>query len=165
MDDLMNRRREMIAASRSDIAYEAFNLSFDRTNYIDTGVRLFSAENINKDFEFVAEHIYGPQVSNDATIICAKHNGNAYGFLVRVRNSSDSSYKGTIYVMPNYDNSIVVRRVNGVISIEGDKITNKPKFTNTIFNHPLVFGCAIDDNGNPYRYAQGTIAHVRLRWL
>ena len=37
--DLMNIRRNLLL---SQPAYEAWNLTFDGTNYIDTGVYLFS---------------------------------------------------------------------------------------------------------------------------
>jgi hypothetical protein len=156
----------MVGASNANILYEARNLSFDRTNYIDTGVYLFSEENINKNFEFIATGINGTYVSNEATIICAKHNGRALGFLVRIRDSNDSAYKGTIYVMPKRDNYLIIRRINGVLSVEGEMIKNRPSFNpNTVFNHPLVLGCALEDNGNPYRYGVGTIGHVLVRWL
>lgn len=161
--DLIQRRREIIAAARDpNIIYEETNLSFNNT-VINTGVYLFTAENINRDFEFIAENINGNGDINN-TIICAKHDGKAYGFLVRIYNSTSASYNGTIFVTSGA--SIVIKRINGVITLSGTNIANPDvKFTNGIFDWPLVLGCAIDDKGDYFRYKTGTIGHVLVKWL
>lgn len=166
-NDLSVRYWNYKKSNSNNIAYEAKNLTFDGTNYINTGVYLFTDENINRDFELVAEGINGSDtVASSGTIICAKYNGKSYGFLVRLNGGSYTNYNGTISLKMNYDNSLIVRRVNGVISISGDQITNpKVKFTNTVFEHPLVLGCAVDDDGTYYRYGHGTIQHIVVRWL
>ena len=167
MDELLMRRRQMLkGAEKSNIAYEAFNLSFGGTNYIDTGLYLFSAENINKDFELVATDV-NCRDNSTATVICHKLDGPAYGFLVRTNGSTQHEYKGTIQCLANYDVMIIVRRISGVLSVEGDGITNLPvPFNpNTVFNQPLVLGCALQSNGVPYRYTKGTIGHIIVRWL
>lgn len=164
-NDLSVRYWNYKKSNSSNIAYEAKNLTFDGTNYIDTGVYLFSEKNINRDFEVVVEGINGSDTSSN-TIICAKHNGKSYGFLVRLNGASYINYNGTISLKQNYDNFLIVRRINGVISISGDKITNpNVKFTNAVFNHPLVIGCAVDDDGTYYRHGHGTIQHIVVRWL
>lgn len=165
-EELMNRRRMIMAAKDDSVLYEAFNLSFDGSSYIDTGVYLFTQENINKDFEFIAEGISGARISQN-TIVCAKHNGNAYGFLIRIDDGTSTAYNGTISVKstPNVA-TVIVKRINGVITLSGTNITNPSvKFTNTAFNWPLVLGCAIDDNGTPFRYRAGNIEHIVVRWL
>ena len=164
----MSVRRAALLGSvkREQIAYEAWNLSFDGTasTVINTGVHLFTAKNINRDFEFIAEGISGAEAGTD-TIICAKHDGNAYGFLVRIRNNTGTTYNGTISVWPT-PSSIIVRRINGQISLSGTNISNPGvNITNAVFNWPLVLGCAIDDNGNYCRYKSGTIGHVCVKWL
>lgn len=151
------------------IAYEAYNLSFDRTTStaIDTGVYLFTQENINRDFELVAEGICGDYFSDSDTIICAKHNGLSYGFLVRTSGRTETKYKGTISVKssPNIAR-VIIRRKNGVISLSGINITNPGvEFINNVFDWPLVLGCAMADDGKLYRAAQGTIEHVKVKWL
>ena len=167
--ELIQRRRELLTMQKpSNVLYEAYNLSFneeDVHSIINTGVYLFTQENINRDFEFIAEDIAGASEANK-TIICAKHNGNAYGFLVRVQNAGNNvSYNGTIYIWPS-PGSIVVRRINGQISVTGTNITNPAiQFTNAVFDWPLMLGCAVQDNGSNYRSKTGTIGHVLVRWL
>ena len=149
----------------TNIAYEAENLTFDGTNYIDTGVYLFSEKNIDRDFEVVIEDLYGSTTSNN-TIVCAKYNSTAIGFLIRLYSIKDTSFNGTIFMKSNNHNNITIKRVNGVITIDGEIITNPTvQFTNTVHNHPLVLGCALQDNGTPYRYATGTIGHITVKWL
>ena len=149
----------------ANIAYEAENLIFDGTNYIDTGVYLFSEKNINRDFEVVIEDLYGGNSSNN-TIVCAKYNGTAIGFLIRLNSADYTRYNGTISMKINNHNNITIKRVNGIITMNGEVITNPTvQFTNTVHNHPLVLGCALQDNGTPYRYATGTIGHITVKWL
>lgn len=165
----MQRRRELITAQKpSNLLYEAWNLSFDGTDntVIDTGVYLFTQENVNRDFEFIAEGIYGNGSNNSNTIICAKYDRRAYGFLIRAYSSKSTTYKGTIYVKEMSDATVIIRRVGGVITISGENITNPGvQFTNNVFNWPLVLGCAIDDDGSRYRYDSGTIQHIKVQWL
>lgn len=166
--DMMQRRAALIGSLKNNVAYEAYNLTFNGTDstVIDTGVYLFTQENINKDFEFIAEGINGTGATSSNTIICAKHNGNSYGFLVRPYNSTSTTYKGTIYVKSNSNAIVIIRRVNGVITLSGENITNLGvQIVNGVFDRPLVLGCAVDDDGNRYRYEQGTIQHIKLKWL
>lgn len=173
MDLMEIRRRIILGQKKEKIVYEAWDLSFTASNkqYIDTGVYLFTEENINKDFEVVIEGLCGTYSSQINTIICAKHNGLAYGFLIRCSGLSDRDFSGTIHVEKSpYVNNIVIKRINGVLSVEGDKITNQTKtelvpFNNTVHEHPLVLGCALQDDGTPYRYATGTINHIVVKWL
>ena len=147
-----------------DIIYDASNLTFDGTNYINTGVYLYTNENIDRDFEVSIEGALFQYTGGDRTFICAKHNGLARGFLIRPNNSTNSTYNGTLYALPNVLSDLIVRRINGVHSYEGNFV-NHPNFTNLPFDHPLVLGCALDDNGNPYRYATGTMNHICVKWL
>jgi len=163
---MMDLRRRIMMQRNPNILYEAWNLSFNGVDkYIDTGVYLFTQENINRDFEFIAEGIDGAGSQPNKTIICAKHNGNSYGFLVRIENTTKTEYNGTIYIWPS-PGSIVIRRINGVITVNGTNINNPTvQFTNAVFDWPLLLGCAIDDNGHRFRYRKGTIDHVCVRWL
>lgn len=168
--DMMNIRRSVMLSGKNNIAYEAWDLSFNRSKneYINTGVYLFNEENINRDFEVVVEGLYSNIGDGQMTILCAKHNGQALGFLIRVYNTNDRTYAGTIFAKRNVINDvIIIRRINGVLSVEGNTINNQPvPFNpNTVFDWPLYLGCAVNDNGKPYRWATGTIGHIVVRWL
>lgn len=167
--DLMNARRSIIAGGYyKKNYYEAWNLSFVRStpSYINTGVYLFTKENVDRDFEVEITDLYGSYTDSSETILCAKHDGNSYGFLIRINSSTSTKYNGTIAVKKEYNNSIVIRRINGVISVNGDKITNPTvEFTNAVHQWPLVLGCAVGDDGTYRRYGTGTIGHIVVRLL
>ena len=60
MDSLLMRRRAMmLESSDKSVLYEAYNLVFTGSNYIDTGIKLFSEENIGRDFELYADLVTG----------------------------------------------------------------------------------------------------------
>ena len=159
----------MAGSIKNNIAYEAWNLSFNATKKesINTGIYLFNEENIDRDFEVVVEDLYGSS-SSEATIICAKHNRLSLGFLIRCTATANHTYAGTIAIKKNtIPNTITIRRINGVLSVEGNTITNQPVpfNSNAVFDWPLYLGCAIDDDGEPYRWATGTIGHIVVKWL
>ena len=160
------RHRMLMKQRDFNVVYEAENLTFDGTNYIDTGVYLFSEKNINRDFEVVIEDLYGNYETGSVTIVCAKYDSKAIGFLIRLNDSTSITYNGTISMKASYNNNITIRRINGIITCEGSIINNpRVKFTNEVHQHPLVLGCALQDDGTPFRYATGTIGHITVKWL
>lgn len=170
---LQTYRRMIMQAIRGSIAYEARNLSFDGTNYINTKLQLFSQENINRNFEVRIVGIQGDyQKSATETLVCAKENSQAIGFLIRPSGWTERKYNGTIYIKRSTPGTMVIRRVNGVLSCEGSNITNQPVpfAANTVFDYPLIFGAALYvyysvDSIQPYRYCAGTIDYICVRWL
>lgn len=168
--DMMNIRRSVMLGGKNNIAYEAWNLSFDRTKRecINTGVYLFNEKNINRDFEVVIEDLYSNTGDGEMTILCAKHNGLSLGFLIRVYNTNNRQYAGTIFAKKSAINDVItIRRINGVLSVEGNTVTNQPVpfKPNTVFDWPLYLGCAVTESGVPYRFATGTIGHIVIKWL
>ena len=125
----------------------------------------FQKKNINRDFEVMIEDLYGGDPSNN-TIVCAKYDSTAIGFLIRLNGAKATTYNGTINMKRDNYNNITIKRINGVITISGSEITNpKVKFTNAVHQHPLVLGCALQDDGTPFRYEAGTIGHITVKWL
>lgn len=163
------RRREMVGEGRN-IAYQGYNLVFDGTNYINTGVALFSADNIGKDFRLTANLSCNRSLgSGNAEIRCiigCMREVSPYpGFVVRRPSNTNvgSGVIGLRYDNTNYD--LVIQRVNGVISVTGAWV-NKVKTTiTTKFDTPVTLGCEFDANNSPYRYMGGTINSIVIEWL
>lgn len=155
-----------IKSKQSSVLYEAYNLAFDGTNYIDTGVYLFDDDVKTRDFEFVAEGIVGETANNESLIGC-KHDKWRNGFVLRTRDNSSVQFPGTVFMKPNIMGTMIIKRINGHITLSGTNLTNPNVPFNDDGGHhwPLTLGCAIDDDGNPYRFAKGTIEHVVVRWL
>ena len=153
---------------QENIAYEAYNIVTDGINYIDTGVKLFSAENINRDFEVSLIGIYGQTAPNptEKTFVCAKHNTNSTGFMVRfAQNRPGQNYAGTMFLKNNVKTTVIFRRINGVITTEGPFLNPTNRIVNAVHNHPLVIGCALQDDGTPYRFYAGSLDHIIIKWL
>lgn len=155
-----------IKSKQPSVLYEAYNLTFDGTNYIDTGVYLFDDDVKTRDFEFVAEGIVGETANNESLIGC-KHDKWRNGFVLRTRDNSSVQFPGTVFMKPNIMGTMIIKRINGHITLSGTNITNPNVPFNDDGGHhwPLTLGCATDDDGNPYRFAKGTIEHVMVRWL
>ena len=151
------------------VAYEAWDLSFVASNYtyIDTGVYLFTQDNLNKDFEVIIDNLYSPSGQQETkTMVCAKDNLSSSGFLIRPTGVTTTAYKGTIGMKADNYNHITVRRIGGILSATGEVITNPGvQFKNEAHEYPLLLGCSLDDNGNRTRYINGTIGHIVVRWL
>ena len=164
----MNLRRRLLMG-KAGVAYEAWDLSFDASEYtyIDTGVYLFTQDNLNKDFEIIIDNLYAPSgQTRIKTMVCAKDNVSSSGFLIRPTGDTETAYKGTIAMKAAYYNHITVRRIGGVLSAIGEVITNPGfAFKNESHEYPLILGCSFDDNGNRTRYITGTIGHIVVRWL
>ena len=131
---------------------------FDGTNYIDTGLNLFSSQNINKDFTitFTVEEI-GTNASQ-ATLVNAKDESNSKypGFAYRLDSSSrmqftakwpgesDSTKTDTV----STPKTVVIKRRNGVVyySVNGSadtKLISTPASSLTSeFKSNLTFGAS-----------------------
>lgn len=144
-----------------NIAYEAWNLSFDGTNYVDTGVYLYSADNINRDFEILLEKLAGQNGHNDCILNSMYENLPYPGFVVRALGGA-----GCIARSPNQSCEYLrIRRISGNIIVESDVSWSKNAIKSAVFNIPVTLGAGMDSQGNPWRYSVCTIQHVLIKWL
>lgn len=147
------------------IAYEASNLVFSGSNYINTNVQLFSDENISRDFELFADITpAGVGGSTVSLITCKKEGGATCGFIIRI-NRGSAMYSGNITIDPSTPSKITMRRISGVYTLEGNTYASNFPPANVAHEMPLVLGCALDASGNPYRYAKATINYICVKWL
>lgn len=154
-------------------------IRFDGTNYIDTGINLFSNENGNKDFDisFILEDI---------------GSNNSQATLVNAKNESDTTYPGFAYRYENgkmnmtarwpgeensatqdtsntFPRKINISRRNGTIyykiaNSEEKKLIETPleSLTKT-FNVNLTFGASINSSGNPFRFFKGYVSDILVK--
>ncbi|MBR3660547.1 MAG: InlB B-repeat-containing protein [Bacilli bacterium] len=153
-------------------------IEFDGTNYIDTGINLFSAANINKDFEIslVLEQIGGN--SSQATLINLKDesqnnvwpgvayrikSGNTFEFTARWPGQSNASV--TDNVSPS--KIIKISRRSGIIYYSVNNATEKklistpPASLTTPINCNLTFG-ASTNSGVPFRYVSAIVSNINV---
>lgn len=151
---------------------------FDGTNYIDTGINLFSSENGDKDFDisFTLEEL---------------KTNNAQATLVNAKNEADSTYPGFAYryesgkmsmtarwpgqsnvsqpdASTTYPKNVNISRRDGIIYYKirnGEETTliatSMESLTKT-FDVNLTFGASIDSSGNPFRYFKGYVSDIKV---
>jgi len=150
-------------------AYEASNLTFDGTNYINTGVSLFSSENINRDFRITVDGItpntsQGTGNATERCIIGSMLETSPYpGFVVRAGIANPG--RGVISLTNNASSNLVIERISGVITVTGAEKYNAGTY-NTAIDTPVTLGCELQSDGvTPFRYMGGTIDHIKIQWL
>lgn len=155
-------------------------IEFDGTNYIDTGINLFSAENINKDFEIsLTINQVGGNVAQ-ATLMNLKDEGqnNVWpGVAYRTRSGGgfefSARWPGQSNVSLNETatppKTIALARRNGIIyySINGSEeatlIATPASSLNTAFGSNLTFGASLNGSGSPFRYFTGVVSNISVR--
>ena len=154
-------------------------IEFDGTNYIDTGINLFSAENINKDFEIsLTINQVGGNVAQ-ATLMNLKDEGqnNVWpGVAYRTRSGGgfefSARWPGQSNVSLNETatppKTIALARRNGIIyySINGSEeatlIATPASSLNTAFGSNLTFGASLNGSGSPFRYFTGVVSNISV---
>lgn len=152
-------------------------IHFDGTNYIDTGINLFSTENGNKNFDisFNLEEIENN--SSQATLVNAKNESdNTYpGFSYRYESGKmniTARWPGQSNVTKT-DTSVLPKRINisrrnGIIyykigsSQESTLISTPMESLTKTFGVNLTFGASINSSGNPFRYFKGYVSDIKV---
>ena len=156
----------------STIAYEASNLVFNGTSdCINTGIYLFTSENINKDFELTVNYLSDGQMGTQGTIVCSKAEQTNYpGFVLRQQNNSTNfEISGSKTVQRPYidciNKDIIVRRVSNVYTIQftENDIETIP-VRDIVHSVPVALGVVIKPDGTKMRYGKMTINHIKLEW-
>lgn len=150
---------------------------FDGTNYIDTGIYLFSRGTYDKDFDISFEIVERISNSNQATMMSAMdESGSPWpGIVYRVQSSTEdnicanvsSSIKKDIKYKNNTINKVLLKRRNGILYVSFDdgadnQLVDMTTFT-SMFDSSLTFGCSLNSSGNPQRYFRGTLKNMSVR--
>lgn len=165
--------------TRTDKSYSLTGtILFNGTNYIDTGLNLFSENNIDKDFDitFILESINTN--SFQATLVNAKDESNPLypGFAYRTDSSNNMNItarwpgeENVNYIdSANSPKKVKISRRDGIIyySIAGSQekvlISTPSDLLNETFNSNLTFGASINDEGNPFRYFKGIVSNINV---
>ena len=150
---------------------------FDGTNYIDTGVYLFSEENINKDFDISFEIKKRDTTTNLSTMVSAMDETDSPwpGIVYRVRSGNEDQFganaSSTTKIEKNYQkinvDKVSIKRVNNIVYISFNngfdtRLLDVSSMLSNPFDIPVTFGSSIDANGNPFRYFTGTLSNIRI---
>lgn len=152
------------------------------TNYINTGVYLFSKENAKKDFELYFE--LDSYDSNDQengsnkTLVSSKNENKGetivHGFAVRKSEnniqlvlSTDGIENITISKKSEEVHSLKIKRIDGNIyySFNNEEmifLADMNDFTD-YFDVPVTFGAALNYKNEPFRFIKATISNMYIK--
>ena len=150
--------------------------SFNGTNYLNTGIRLFSSSNLHRDFEISATvsnfQFLSGQADNRNVIICNQYEGGDpyQGFGLQHR---DGALKIQINVTKRGDYSanwgkssgkIIFKRIEDKF-YQDDNDTALVDFGNKMvaFNAPLTFGANIDASEKPRRFCKADVSDIAVK--
>lgn len=151
---------------------------FDGTNYIDTGIYLFSEENINKDFDISFEIKKRDTTTNLSTMISVMDESDSPwpGIVYRVKNGKEDQLgvnaSSSVKTERNYQNSdinkVSIKRVNNIAYISFNdgfetKLLDLSSMLSNPFDVPATFGASLDGNLNPFRYFTGTLSNMSIK--
>lgn len=157
------------------VVYEAENLEFTGSNYIDTGIKLFGTENYDYDFKIICHDFMQTSVG-DTTLLSTLEEKNPYpGFCTRTLPNGGANYTGVICLVTGIEYSrFVIMRKNGIVtasiatilqaSVTGASTPptylRSGNFIISVNEVPLTLGCELNGSGNPFRYGKGTIGKI-----
>lgn len=162
--------------------------TFDGTNYINTGVNLFSEENINKDFEILFTIAsYESTQGTYATIMNSVNEASKDypGIIFRISTSSadveskedftpvkyqlvgNSTTRLNVNTEDMTPKTIKLVRKSNIIyySINYSELAQLQDFTDftSTFDVPVTFGASLDAEQKPYRYFKGSLSNMQVR--
>ena len=154
-------------------------ITFDGSNYIDTGLKLFSPDNIDKDFEISFEiNSIGDNVNLNTIMDSMNETGSPWpGFVVRMSGTNDILFKAnsTTTNRKEYTHNkeivqkVKIRRIGKKLfySIDDDTEIELMDYSDLAktFDTPLTFGCSLDGNHNPQRFFKGTLSNINVKIL
>ena len=157
-------------------------LTCDGTNYLDTGIQMFSELNADKDFivRFTVDENNGYSAPNDRGSIFVDMSeagepypgvqfftGNNQTYTMNI-NTTGRKVKNsnTGYVTGQ---SVVIKKINGIVyySYNGGsdiQINNFSNF-NTYFDNAASFCAGINAQGNRYRYFKGKVSDMSIELI
>ena len=154
------------------------NIEFNGATCVNTNIQLFTAEELERDFEMtvnIDDSTYVSSQNPNTVFNCAEHNTTPFpGFTFRKTSSTNYLFKvtsATNHVLEtNYNNSfqsIHLARTGRKLYSETNlssgltEIMDYSDISQT-FNSYLVFGSDIAGNGNPFRYFKGELSNITV---
>lgn len=157
---------------------------FDGTNYIDTGIKMFSEENAKKDFIITftvnTNNGYSTTNSGDRGTIFTNMNEKADPYPgVHFYSQGTDKYTMNINIAGrkvkdnntgyNIGEKVIIKKENGIVYYSYDdgqfiQINDFSDF-NSYFNNNATFGAGTKSNGVIYRYFKGTLSDMSIELI
>lgn len=155
-------------------------ITFDGTNYVDTGMHLYSRTNVNRNYEISFNIVsYGAENINQATIMNSLNEFDRKypGVLMRLtqENSqraeirSSTNGNGKAVTLNGYTGPVKIIRIGGSVYYStNNRALQWINDTNPALdwsNTPVSFGASTDENGDPFRNFKGVLSDLSVKYL
>ena len=178
-----NRQIVIIADHNTDDIFQYNgNYVFNGTNYLDTGMMLFSQKNAGRNFYISFDIDANGSTVNQSTLMNAKNEAdttNYPGMTFRWRSTNkyemsanvtgDDDKKIRIDSIPDTVSNVQFTRLDGILyySFDNEDFEELLDMTDfdLYFDIPLTFGASINANGYPFRYFVGTLSNMVVRFM
>lgn len=173
---------QWIESTNCTVTFVYGDETFDGTNYINSGIPLFSSDNIHRDFEVrstISNFTVNPgQDTNRNALICNQNEvKDPYpGFALSYREDKDTDGGKAIKIQGNCTSTaqamflwgktsgtIVITRTDDKLYYDDNNFLVDYANLVTPFNAPLSFGANLDQNGNPRRFAKVTMSDTEVK--
>ena len=166
---------QWIESTNCTVTFVYGDATFDGTNYINSGIPLFTTYNIHRDFEVKATisnftYLTG-QDQNRNTLICNQYEvGDPYqGFALMYRDGAikvQGNAKKTaqaVYSWGKTAGTIVFTRTDDKLYYDDNNFLVDYVEIPSTFNAPLTFGANFDEFGNPRRYSKEDMTDIEVK--
>lgn len=157
------------------------NYVFNGTNYLNTGMMLFSQENAGRNFYISFDIDANGSTVNQSTLMNAKNEADSTNYPGMVFRWGSNKYdmganvtgavdkKVRIDNIPNTITNVQFTRLDGILyySLDNEdfeKLLDMSEF-NLYFDIPLTFGASLNASGEPFRYFIGTLSNMVVRFM
>jgi len=164
-----------------NVVYCRTYYEFAGNDYLNTGVYLFSENNINDNFELTFNIVDHGNNDNYATIVNSLYEDHSTypGFVYRSyvyeeerseelhANANGNFHDQKLDISTT--NKVTIVRINGILyfSTNDNSLVQIQDFTDydLYFDIPVTFGASLDAQKNPFRYFVGTLSNMQIKLL
>lgn len=182
-ETIIHTENKVVEDDGSTVYKYSGEMEFTGNNYLDTGICLFSEENIHKNFEISFNIVsLGSNPAKDDTLVNSmneagdpwpglnvKWTGKNKNLVVKVQTNTNTNDDADAIVSDTVTNVKIIRIDDKVYySFDGKECVKLNDYTgfNKFFDIPLTFGGLINPaNNQPYRFFKGTLSDMSLKFI
>ena len=170
---------QWIESTNCTVTFVYGDETFDGSNYIVSGIPLFSSNNIHRDFEIrstISNFTMNPGQNNSRNVFICNQNEvrDPYpGFAMSYREDQEgngikiqgncTATAQAVALWGKESGTVVITRTDDKLYYDDNNFLVDYADLVTPFNAPLSFGANLDQNGNPRRFAKVTMSDTEVK--
>lgn len=170
---------QWIESTNCTVTFVYGDETFDGSNYIVSGIPLFSSNNIHRDFEIrstISNFTMNPGQNNSRNVFICNQNeardpypGFAMSYRedqegngIKIQGNCTSTGQAMVF-WGKESGTVVITRTDDKLYYDDNNFLVDFANLVTPFNAPLSFGANLDQNGNPRRFAKVTMSDTEVK--